>query len=230
MMVQDTLRDTLYKLGCDVSDGFTIDISSQGDKVRVYDEKLGYIPHHRVLAWCAASEMERGQDIALPFDAPHFLDDVAKENGVTLHRYFDCPADSSDAKARKIAAFQMWSRDALMQAIMFMSIVKREGGLENLCRRLPDFAMSVRTIDTDSNPAWLIRGINPHEAASVMEGVIINNSRGVVLVKPLKRGTGLRIMAEAASAEIADEICADVETQLKKAMDQKNYADLLEPR
>lgn len=218
MLVQDILRDTLYKLGCDIGAGFTLELSAQGDKVRIFDEALGYIPHHRILAWCAASLMERGEDVALPFDAPQFLDDVAEENGVVLHRYYDCPADSSDENARKMAAFQMWSRDGLMQAVLLMSLVKSAGGLGNLMRRFADFGMADKVVETSGNPAGLIRFLNTQKAGTVREGIVLENARGTVLVKPLKRGTAIRILAEAASSETAEEICADVEKLLRQKM------------
>lgn len=216
MVVQDTLRDVLYKLGCDIGSGFTLDVSSQGDKVRLFDDEYGYIAHHRILAWCALSRMERGEDIALPFDAPRFLDEAAAESGVTLYRYYDCPADASDAEARKVAAFQMWSRDGLMQAVMLLDLIRAEGGLGNLAERYRGFGMASRTIETKGSAAGLIRHINKQKAGTVREGVVLTHDRGVVLVKPLKRGSGIRILAEAASSETAEEICADVEKQLRR--------------
>ncbi|MDL2233349.1 NTP transferase domain-containing protein [Ruminococcaceae bacterium OttesenSCG-928-L11] len=214
MMVQDTLRDVLYKLGCDVGDGFVLDISSQGDRVRLFDEEYGHIAHHRILAWCAISRMERGEDIALPFDAPHILNGIAWEHDVALHRYYDCPADSSDEEARKIAAFQMWSRDGLMQAVMLLSIIRDAGGLGNLVERHRAFDIATRTVETDGNPAGLIRKINTAREGIVREGVVLTRDNGVVLVKPLKRGRGIKIMAEAASSETAEELAADVERLL----------------
>jgi mannose-1-phosphate guanylyltransferase/phosphomannomutase len=218
MIVQDTLRDTLYKLGCDVSGGFTLEVSSQGDKVRILDSDLGYIPHHRILAWCAMSRMEKGEDVALPFDAPRFLDEVARRQSVTLHRYYDCPADTSDREARKVAAYQMWSRDGLMQAVMLLSILREEGNIRQLPKRYADFGMATATLETDGSPAGLIRAINSQKAGTVREGVVLTHDRGVVLVKPLKKGTGIKILAEAVNAEIAREICADVEKTLRERM------------
>jgi len=219
-VVQNTLRDVLFKLGCDVDGGPTLEISSQGDKVRMLDNSMGYIPHHKILAWCAIHRMERGEDIALPFDAPRFLDDVALRQGVRLHRYYDCPADNSDQTARKIAAFQMWSRDGLMQAVMLLSIIKEENGLHNLINRYEDFGVATRTVDTEGSPAGFIRHINNEKSGMVREGVILTHEKGVVLVKPLKRGTGIKILAEAVSMEVAEEICADVESRFHRQAEQ----------
>lgn len=210
LALQSTLNDVLYKLGCDTSGGFTLELSSQGDRVRIFDPVFGYIPHYKIFAWCAISEMERG-DIAVPFDSPRVLDDFAKKYGRRVLRYYNCPADDSDAEARYMAKLQMWSRDALMQSVMFLSLVKKRGGLGELVDRLPGFDREERTIETNGNPAGLIRSINTEKTGRITEGILLRGNKGIVLVKPLKRGTGVKIMAEAASSEIASELCADVE-------------------
>lgn len=216
LIVQNTLKETLYKLGCDTSTGFRIEVSSQGDKVRIYDPELGYIPHHKIMAWCALDELEK-DDIAIPFDAPQVLDDYAREMGRKILRYYNCPADQSDLEARKLAKHQMWSRDALMQAVMLQSIIKHHGGLGALMKKYPSFDMEVRTLDTSINPAGLIRSINSQKSGQITEGVLLRGDKGIVLVKPLKRGTGIRIMAEAMSSETAAELCDDIEKLINNA-------------
>ena len=230
MLVRDTLRDTLYKLGCDVGAGFTLEISSDGSKVTVYDDTLGQIPHHTITALCAIREFELGRDVALPFDAPRILDSIAENHKAKLLRYYDCPADSSDADARKLAAFQMWSRDGLMQAVILLSLIEKHGSLGAVMRRLPEFFVSERTVKTGRSPAWLIREINPHNSPEITEGIIIDSNKGIVLVKPLKHGKGLRLIAEAASSETAEEICADIEKLINTQIKKHDYLDSLEPR
>jgi mannose-1-phosphate guanylyltransferase/phosphomannomutase len=78
--------------------------------------------------------------------------------------------------------------------------------------------MATATLETDGSPAGLIRAINNQKAGTVREGVVLTHDRGVVLVKPLKKGTGIKILAEAVNAEIAREICADVEKDLRERM------------
>lgn len=209
--VQKTLGDALFKMGCVTGEGFILEVSSQGDKVRVFDPELGYIPHHKILAWCAMSWMEAGNDASVPFDAPRILDSFAEKAGVRLHRYFHCPADSSDADARKLAQAQMWSRDALMQSVMLLHLVKRTGSLRTLAEREPAFDREVRVVETRGNPAGLIRGVGDRRLGRITEGVIIHSDKGSALVKALKRGTGIRIFAESISAEIAAELCDDIE-------------------
>lgn len=221
LVVKKTLGDALYKLGCGTDDGFTLEVSAQGDKVRVYDSELGYTAHHKIFAWCAVSQMKAGNDIAVPFDSPRILDSHAEKYGVRLHRYLNCPADSSDAEARKLANSQMWSRDGLMQAVMFLDLVKKAGGLHELLAASAEFDREERVVATEGNPAGIIRAINSEKAGTVTEGVLIRVDKGIALVKPLKRGTGIKIMAEAMSAETASELCDDIEKLLKDAIEQE---------
>lgn len=228
LAVRRILGDVLNKLGCATDSGFALEISAQGDKVRVFDEELGYIPHHKIFAWCAASQMDAGYDVAVPFDAPQLLDSYAEQQKVRILRYYNCPADSSDAGARRLAKSQMWSQDGLMQAVMLLAMVKKEGGLGALASRYPCFDREVRTVTTEGNPAGIISAINERKSGKITEGVLFKVEKGTALVKPLKRGTGIRIMAEAVNAEIAAELCDDIEKRLglRKNTDKKSMLDM----
>ena len=220
VVAQSLLREVLYKLGCVDGGDFVLELSAQGDKVRAYDPAMGYIPHHKVLSLCAGWQMERGEDAAVPFDAPRALEDMAARAGRELRRYFICPADDSDAEARKLAKVQMWSRDGLMQAVLLLHIARRAGGVRALLTGLPEYEMHSRTVETGGNPARFLRQLDTQRSDRITEGVVVRRENGIVLVRPLKRGSGIKIMAEARSAEIASELCADVE-RILAAQDPK---------
>lgn len=217
LAVQSLLRETLRRLGCDDGGQLRIEVSVQGDKARVYDPEAGYIPHHKVLTACTAWRLGRGEDVAVPFDAPHVLDDIAQKHGRRLLRYYLCPADASDAEARKLAKYQMWSRDGLMQSVMFLHIVRRAGGLKRLLATLPEYERSTRTLATGESPAGLLRRLSPAGAATVTEGVVLQRDQGALLIRPLKRGAGVKIFAEAHSSETAAELCDFAERLLGPA-------------
>ena len=221
LVLKNTLREALYKLGCDITGGLTLEVSAQGDKVRIYDPELGYIHHHKIFVWCCLHELEKGEEIAIPFESPQMVDELANGMGRKVLRYFTCPADDSDAQARRLAQKQLWSRDALMQAVIFLSVARSAGSVEALLERMPQFDRTVRTMDTTGNPAALFRGMEGDSAASgrINEGVLLRDRRGVALVRPLKRGTGLKIYAEAVSSEMAAELCDDVERMLREKME-----------
>ena len=208
--VQDLLRETLRQLGCDQNEGLLIEISAQGNRVQIYDKMRGVIGHHSILALCALGFMERGEEVALPFDAPRFLDDRAVEYQVKLHRYFHCPADDSDKEARQLAAAQLWPGDGLMQTILLLGMVQKAGGWEELLAKYRLPALASRLMDTDGSPSELMGRVAAHKAGQIGEGVVYTHSKGIALIKPLKRGVGIRILAEAVNAETAEEICADI--------------------
>lgn len=214
------LSETLYKLGCDVEGGPVLEMSSQGDKVRVYDPALGYIQHHSIFTWCCLSELERGEDIAVPFDAPRVIDAFAQDKGRQVLRYYQCPADDGDRAARALAKRQLWTRDALMQSIMFLSIARRMGGVSAILAQAPRFERIMKTLETSQNPAPLIRALDGAAGGDgrVSEGVLLRERRGIVLVRPLKRGTGVRIFAESVNSETAQELCDDIEALIRKNM------------
>lgn len=221
LAVQSMLRETLYKLGCDHHGGVTLELSSQGEKVRVFHPTIGYIPHHKILTLCAAWQMQRGEDVALPFDAPRLLDAIALKTGRQLLRYLICPADQSDQEARNLASLQLWSRDGLMQSVLFLHMVKRAGSIRALLETLPEYEMQSRTVDTAGNPAALISKLESTQENRITEGVVVRKEDGIILVRPLKRGSGIRIMAEARSAEIATELCADIERLIADSIEQQ---------
>ena len=218
MLVQSIFRDTVHKLGCDLSGNVAVEISGQGDKVRVYVPEMGYIQHHKILAWCAVGEMERGMDVALPFDAPRAIDDMAGQLGRRVLRYLDCPADDGDAEARELAKTQTWSRDGLQLGMMFLTLLRRHGSIEALLSRSPRFDIVARTVDTGGSPAAFLRGLSQARPGKITEGVLLRRNGGTVLVRPLKRGQGLRVLAEAYSSETAAELCEDVQKLIQKGL------------
>jgi len=223
-IITATLREALQTLGCNMGgeNPLTIEINSQGDKVRIWDPQGGgTIRHHTILAVCASGEMERDQDIALPFDAPRAIDTQAKLLGRQVLRYLSTPADNSDLEARKLARTQMWSRDALMQSIIFLRMARRSGGVKSLLEKLATFEVSVRTLQTQGNPAALLSGLGAEQSGGIGEGVLVERSKGIVLIKPMKKGGALRILAEAVNAEVAKELCQSTEELLRRAMENQ---------
>ncbi|MCL2578726.1 MAG: sugar phosphate nucleotidyltransferase [Oscillospiraceae bacterium] len=218
-LAQAVLRKALEKMGCDIGgeNPVLIELSTSGERLRIWDPAAGSIHHHTILAACAIGEMEHGQDVALPFDAPRMIDEQAKRLGRKVLRYLITPADESDQEARKLARSQMWSRDGLMQAVIFLNMALKRGGIKNLLDGLTSFEVSVRTLETTGNPAALLKGLSSERSDHIGEGVLVKEERGVLLIKPTKKGNALRILAEAVSTEAAQELCESAEDLLRRA-------------
>ncbi|WRS28055.1 sugar phosphate nucleotidyltransferase [Oscillospiraceae bacterium MB08-C2-2] len=212
--VQNMLREVLQRVGCDLWDGFALELSPQGDTVRIV-ENGRVIPHQRILTACCAAEFLRGRDVAVPFDAPRVIDTLAQKHGCEVYRYYNCPADQSDQKARKLAVSQMWSRDGLMLAMRFLSLIKKLGGLEHLEDLVPEFGTFSRDVSISRSPAGILRGLGNQSKGDITEGVVVRSDKGVVLVKPMKTGRAIQVLAEAMNSETAQELCADLEALVK---------------
>jgi mannose-1-phosphate guanylyltransferase/phosphomannomutase len=180
-----------------------------------FDEDGSYVTPAQTLALGCVAAFEKGEDVALPYDAPHVIDDIAAKYGRHVLRYLSCPADKSDAQARKLALSQTWVRDGLANAIRVLAHVKTRGiTLAKMSKQLPDFAVSVKAVTCTVNPGLILRSLMSEKPDQPSEGVLLSRANGRVLVNPLKRGTGLRIMAEAADMETASELCAEMERKL----------------
>lgn len=213
-------EDTLSRLGCDVSRGPLLHLSECGTKLSVTDEDGEFIPPERILALCALHEFKEGRDVALPSDAPQTIGALAEKYGRKVHRYLSCPADQRDAEARRISCSQLWLRDGIMLGIRLLVLLRSSGQtLRQLLSEVPRFATVCRAVELKCSPGVLlgeIRGAEPpSDSSGAEDGVVIRRQEGHLLLRPSKRGQALRIIAEAATEEIADELVNSMMQRLK---------------
>ncbi|MBC8545856.1 NTP transferase domain-containing protein [Clostridiaceae bacterium NSJ-31] len=217
--LQTILRGTLERLGAEEDNSLTLQVSADGGSIGVSCSGLGYLSHGKVLALCCLREFQRGRAVALPYESPRALDELAAREGGCVERYLSCPADHTDDAARELACRQLWSRDALMLAVRLLAWMKEEQlAPEQLFHLLPEYDVASVLIKTGRNPADVLRALaqsEQREGDGIGEGVVLRDPNGVVLIRPLKRGGGLRVLAEAHSSEIAMELCAQYEKQIK---------------
>lgn len=156
---------------------------------------------------------EQGRDVAVENDFPRALDRFANERGRRVYRYLLCPADDADAPGRSLAAQQQCTRDGLMLAVVLLNYLrKNQLSLAGLDRMLPPFSTGERTVPIQLPPSRLLDGLGERAG----EGVVIREEKGIVLLRPRKNGSAIRVFAEAASWEAAQELCVDFEKQLKE--------------
>ncbi|MFQ8600735.1 MAG: hypothetical protein ACLSAP_09260 [Oscillospiraceae bacterium] len=179
----------LARLGCDISCGTRFSIDRAGRHVTAFDEVNGYVWHERLLALGCMSEFEKGRSVALPYDAPRMLDRLAAQFGCAVCRYFECPADASDAKARELAKTQPFVRDALMLTIKLLDYLVRSGQtLQQAIGSTPEFAVTQKEYAYTGDVGALMRTLGSHAVQNEMgEGILLpdKDERGVVLVRPL---------------------------------------------
>ncbi len=213
------LSSILTTMGCSLAEegeDVRLYIGAQGRRLSLYSRDAGYLWPEQVLALCCLLEMEAGNDVAVPYDAPLVLEEIAEKYGRRVRRYLDCPAGPDDEDARKLAHCQLWVRDGLMMAVRILHYLKSHRlGLRELASRLPGFAVATKTVPCAGNPGRLLRRLSEGgEAVEAGEGTRIRMAKGSLLVRPSKRGKSLTLTAEAADTELAAELCGMLEEKL----------------
>ena len=217
--IQRLLTDILQKLGCDTTGGIRLHLSADGRALSLTDNNASVNSHRAVAAYCLTL-FEQGKDAAVSNDFPHTLERFAEENGRRVYRYLLCPADSSDAPGRSLAAREQCARDGLMLAVLLLDYLRRKGmDLADLDRILPPLAVEERSIPIEQSPAQLLEQFASERAG---EGVVVRDEKGIVLLRPRKNGSAIRVFAEAASWETAQELCIDFSERLGLLLDKKD--------
>ncbi len=216
--IDKIFSDALFSAGYKKGEDIRLHIDSTGQRLTAYTKETGYVFYEKLLALCCKIEFESGNDVSVPFSAPRIIDTIAGEYGRNVYRYMDCPADSSDKKARSFAGKEMFIKDALFMSAKILSYLsKKELRLCDAIAEIPDFVVISRAVPCNGNPGRLIKGLSAasSKGGQITEGVVINQDNGILLVRPLKRGTGIKIFAEAFNTEIAHELCDGFETTIK---------------
>ncbi len=209
--IENILERVLKRAGCAIGE-LTLQITPDGGELSI-SQSYHSISSAHVRLLCCAAEFEQGMDAALCFGSSYAAEEMAEQFKRRVYRYYLCPADQSDKEGRELAAKQGWSYDGLIAAIRILRMIRdTEEDLWELADAIPGYAQTVRTIQVKGNPASLIKRL---ACADIREGALVTDNRGVVLVKPTKRGNAIRLIAEAVSAEVAEELCEEVEHLLR---------------
>ena len=206
------LQSALSQAGVPKGDDLTIVLGSGGSKARIREKSGELYGFEQLLCLYADRVMEKGQDIAVPYDAPGVLNRLAAKRGQKALRYYYCPADTSDKAARELAKKQPFVRDGLQLSIGILRLVSEsKKPLRELMDALPAFARSEAVLTIRENPGKILKAFlqdSPFPSGTIPEGVSVSREKGTVLIRPLKNGEGLRVLAEAENAEFARELCA----------------------
>lgn len=226
-VIQKLIVDILKENGCRVETGKTGDIcvhvDATGENAAFICEDGTFINHDESLALGCLAAFEKGEDAALPFSAPGAIDGLAEKYGRRVLRYLECPADNKDAAARELAAKQTFVRDGIENALRILSFVSEKNrSLASVKSSVPKFAVSHSQMNCSVNPGLLLRKFSNAAAMRPAEGVVLTKGGRRIVICPMKKGTGLKISAEASDMETAGELCTDIAQKLR---DQENGID-----
>ena len=215
--VQMAMEDALYRLGAKTGDETVFRFGADGTAVCAYRRGLGQIGQDRLLAVCCKAELDAGNDLALPEDAPCALTRLAEACGRRALRYGRFAPASQDAPARRLAADRLYLRDALFLCLRVLGVQQSTGKpLDRLLRELPAFSVRRRTVPV-AFPVSEFADRFPHaRRTDPFEAFALSFAGGCVRVFPGRRGNRVTLLAEAATPEAAEELCGDLEARLRR--------------
>ncbi len=201
------LEETLLKLGCGIGDDIIINISADGEQVYWSKEGADYLFYERMLVLVCLSEFLKGEDVSIPQTAPKIIDELAKEHGRRVYRYYDCPCDNKDQLARQKAIRKPYLRDGLMLTIKLLSFMREKGiHYHKLIEMMPEFNVSSRLVSISISPSIVMQKLQCDKKTQ-SEGVEVHKNGYSALIRPIKSGKGIMIFSESVKSETAIEIC-----------------------
>ena len=180
------------------------------------DETAGKLLFGRLQCMLALCEFRRKKDVAISQSALQLIEQMAARYGRRVWRYDDCPVGRQDIPALRLAANQEYFRDALLMCLRLLAFCKEYGvSLSELSQEIPDCEVSRGELTGIQAPAALMERLSRQGAADG-SGLLLQHRLGVARIRPSKRGDRIRVFAESRSAEMAQELCADVLDYLQK--------------
>ena len=205
--VSSVCEDILSRINSRDGKPVVFHIGSDGRGISAYTDETGYVFEEKLMLIACRRRFELGRDIALPYNFPQAADKLAENYGQAVMRYSGCPSDPSDREARRLAAETPFVRDgAALMLTVLESMEEHGNSLAEEIYDLPEIAVSTRFVAIDKQPVKLLRSIFSEKQVSG-DGVVIDDRRGRVLIKPVKTSKGVIMQVESFSAEIASELC-----------------------
>jgi mannose-1-phosphate guanylyltransferase/phosphomannomutase len=201
----DFLRRTLAAAGCVFKDGAIL--FSDGLSLSASLEDGQEVGHAHLLGALIHIEAAAGtKELALPPDAPAFLDDLGARQGLKILRL-----ERDGETARKILADRPYTRDPIfMAARLAHGCRKLKASLSELCGQFPAFSLTHGEVPVTAERGAVMRQLaRQFPKAEMGEGLCTRTRGGWVRIAPLSNRPALRIVAEGMNEELAEEILAD---------------------
>lgn len=170
------------------------------------DEDGEPLSSEELLAMAVLIEYENeAGPVAVPAAAPAAIDAIAARYGAQALRL---GRDGREAEERYAAA--PWLRDALFAACRICAYMGLTGTrLRGLAGKLPPFALRRREVPLQSDRGAVMQALARElpGAEPAGEGLRVQREDGSLYLVPLTRRPALRVIGEAVSAELAEELC-----------------------
>ncbi len=215
--IQSLMNGCLSRFVMNTDSGTVFNIDFSGTRVYA-DTENGKIEFEKLAAICCVDEIKKGRNVAVPYSFPDYLDGVAEKYGRRVFRYLSTSSGKSDASARKIAAKQIFMRDALFMCAKLVTIMnERCMSLDSLVSELPEKYVERKIFTVNFPPSKLSDVLEKENSGRVAseEGIKLLRKEGSLLIIPERSGVAVKVFAEADTMEAARELCADIEEIIK---------------
>ena len=201
------MEDCLYRLECRQGDEMTLKINNDGKSLSVFHRDCGWLGFDRISAILVKHEAQNGNDIAVPFNSPLVLSEIAENEGVRVCKY--SPFDTEiPADVQRTVDNCTFLTDGLFAAIRLLWTICDTGkSVARLSGELPDFYVSRKITDSPFDASSFSRECEKNGIIIKNGTAILDYPKGRATVTPSRTGNKIHIMSEAANYEFSKEIC-----------------------
>lgn len=205
--ISSLMEDCLYRLECRQGDEMTLKINNDGKSLSVFHRDCGWLGFDRISAILVKHEAQGGNDIAVPFNSPLVLSEIAENEGVRVYKY--SPFDTEiPADIQRTVDNCTFLTDGLFAAIRLLWTICDTGkSVARLSGELPDFYVSRKITDSPFNASSFSRECEKNGIIVKNGTAILDYPTGRATVTPSRTGNKIHIMSEAANYEFSKEIC-----------------------
>ncbi len=212
------LREALYELGMKVRSGegpLCFSIAENGTELTARDEEGKLVSAEQMQLLTGYLLLEQGErQLVLADSAPAAAETLAGAYGAVILRM---GRDRKQVSALAHEQRCLW--DGVFAACLILRRMAQSGErLSRLLEKLPPCVLHREELNLHTGRSSLMQKLTARypEAESTAEGLRIPVAGGSVFVAPRSRLSALKISAEAASAEAAEELCGLLTEQVKR--------------
>ncbi len=193
------------------NENFIAKINNTGTRLVVVEKNENF-SHEKILAVVAFYEMKKGSDVTLLWDAPQIITTLASEMGRKALRFSDYNYKDV-SKIKNITAEKLWSCDAVILMFKLLKILHEENkSLKELVSEIPEFYVAKKVMTIDVSPSVISKELLKKDfKTDVGGGVSRKTNKGVARVRNDNNGKTLKIITEAVTTELAEELCGEIE-------------------
>jgi len=202
----------------------TFEMDDDGFFLQAYDSNKTIDFWHMIAVLIKDAAQNGETEIVLPYLAPRALQLIAEKENANILKYISCPFDENhvDLKVKSKIISQLYLKDACFAAVRLCCVLyKSNKTLSEHIKSLPKFISKNADIEIDNGKKTkIMRYFNENQNDNKndyksREGMTLDFLNGFVNVVP-KKSNGFKIIAEALSTEMADEMLGEVYDRIKK--------------